>query len=229
MVRKLQLNIVRSKPIYRENILILDFGGQYTQLIGRRVRELSVYCEIVPYYSAMEKIRSSRPVGVILSGGPDSVCRDGSPSLPPEFFSEGLPILGICYGLQLMSHNLGGQVIPGGDRREFGKAIVEVVEPDTLFAGLPEKFQAWMSHGDRVVKLPSGFKILAQSGNIIASAADESRRIWGVQFHPEVIHTHYGTKILENFPFPRLRLQARMDNGGLYRIRSQRDFGQNRL
>jgi len=158
-----------------------------------------VYCEIVPYYSALEKIRSSRPVGVILSGGPDSVCRAGSPSLPPEFFSTGLPVLGICYGLQLIAQNLGGQVIPGGDRREFGKAIVDVVEPNTLFAGLPQQFQGWMSHGDRVVQLPSGFKVLAQSGSIIAAAADEHRKIWGLQFHPEVIHTHHGTKILENF------------------------------
>ncbi|MGD0098786.1 MAG: glutamine-hydrolyzing GMP synthase [Acidobacteriota bacterium] len=198
-VCKLQLNVTRSKPIYRENILILDFGSQYTQLIGRRIRELSVYCEIVPYYSALEKIRSSRPVGVILSGGPDSVCRAGSPSLPPEFFSTGLPVLGICYGLQLIAQNLGGQVIPGGNRREFGKAIVDVVEPNTLFAGLPQQFQGWMSHGDRVVQLPSGFKVLAQSGSIIAAAADEHRKIWGLQFHPEVIHTHHGTKILENF------------------------------
>lgn len=127
------------------------------------------------------------------------MCRAGSPSLPPEFFSTGLPVLGICYGLQLIAQNLGGQVIPGGDRREFGKAIVDVVEPNTLFAGLPQQFQGWMSHGDRVVQLPSGFKVLAQSGSIIAAAADEHRKIWGLQFHPEVIHTHHGTKILENF------------------------------
>jgi len=127
------------------------------------------------------------------------VCRAGSPSLPLEFFSTGLPVLGICYGLQLIAQNLGGQVIPGGDRREFGKAIVDVVEPNTLFAGLPQQFQGWMSHGDRVVQLPSGFKVLAQSGSIIAAAADEHRKIWGLQFHPEVIHTHHGTKILENF------------------------------
>jgi GMP synthase (glutamine-hydrolysing) len=158
-----------------------------------------VYCEIVPYYSAAEKIQTLRPSGIVLSGGPDSVCRTGSPSLPPDFFDTGLPVLGICYGLQLISQNLGGQVVPGGDRREFGKTMVEVLEPDTLFAGLPAQFQGWMSHGDRVEKIPRGFKILAQSGNIIAAAADESRKIWGLQFHPEVIHTHNGTKILENF------------------------------
>ncbi|MBP1624316.1 MAG: synthase, large subunit, partial [Acidobacteria bacterium] len=196
---KLQPILARSKPIYRENILILDFGSQYTQLIGRRVRELSVYCEIVPYDSALEKIRASRPAGIILSGSPDSVCREGSPSLPPEVFSSGLPILGICYGLQLLAASLGGKVVPGGDRREFGRAMVDVLEPDPLFAGLPGQFQAWMSHGDRVEQLPSGFRVLAKSGNIISAAADESRRIWGLQFHPEVVHTHHGTRILENF------------------------------
>lgn len=147
----------------------------------------------------MEKVRAYRPTGIVLSGGPDSVCRDGSPSLPSEFFDIGVPILGICYGLQLFSQSLGGRVIPGGDRREFGKAMVNVLEPDTLFAGLPLQFQAWMSHGDRVEQLPPGFKILAQSGGLIAAAADESRRIWGLQFHPEVVHTHNGSKILEKF------------------------------
>jgi GMP synthase (glutamine-hydrolysing) len=158
-----------------------------------------VYCEIVPYYAAIDRIRASRPTGVILSGSPDSVCRDGSPSLPLEFFDSGLPILGICYGLQLIAQALGGRVVPGGDRREFGKATVDVLDPDTLFAGIPEHFQGWMSHGDRVDSLPPGFRMLAQSGNIIAAAADEGRRIWGLQFHPEVVHTHNGTKILENF------------------------------
>jgi GMP synthase (glutamine-hydrolysing) len=147
----------------------------------------------------MEKIQSSRPTGIVLSGSPDSVCRADSPSLPPEFFEAGIPVLGICYGLQLISHILGGRVVPGGDRREFGKATVDVLEPDTLFADLPLQFQGWMSHGDRVEKLPPGFKILAQSGNIVAAAANEDRRIWGLQFHPEVIHTHNGSKILENF------------------------------
>jgi GMP synthase (glutamine-hydrolysing) len=188
-----------SKPIYRESILILDFGSQYTQLIGRRVRELSVYCEIVPYYSALEKIETLKPKGVILSGSPDSVCREGSPSLSPEFFSLGLPVLGICYGLQLISQRLGGRVVPGGDRREFGKAMVDVLETDDLFVDLPKQFQGWMSHGDRVELLPPDFAILARSGGIIAAAFNKSRKIWGLQFHPEVVHTHYGTKILENF------------------------------
>ena len=179
--------------------MILDFGSQYTQLIGRRVRELSVYCEIVPYWSALEKIQTQKPSGIILSGGPDSVCREGSPSLPKEFFETGLPMLGICYGLQLMAHNLGGQVIPGGDRREFGKAKVEVLESDTLFSNIPKEFQGWMSHGDRVQNLPPGFRLTAQSGGLIAAAADESRKMWGLQFHPEVIHTHFGKEILENF------------------------------
>jgi GMP synthase (glutamine-hydrolysing) len=179
--------------------LILDFGSQYTQLIARRIRELSVYCEIVPFHAALERIESSRPSGVILSGGPDSVCREGSPSLPRAFFEAGIPILGICYGLQLLARVLGGRVVAGGDSREFGKAAVDVLDPDTLFAGLPGRFQGWMSHGDHVEQLPPGFRILAKSGNIVAAAADESRRIWGLQFHPEVVHTPHGRDVLENF------------------------------
>lgn len=191
--------MTRSKPIYRENILILDFGSQYTQLIARRVRELSVYCEIIPFYSAMERIQSCCPSGIILSGGPDSVCRDGSPALPPQFFDSGPPVLGICYGLQLVSRLLGGKVAPGGDHREFGKAMVDIETADALFGNIPPHFQAWMSHGDRVEELPTGFKVLARSGNVIAAAADPVRKIWGLQFHPEVVHTHHGTEILENF------------------------------
>lgn len=179
--------------------MILDFGSQYTQLIGRRVRELAVYCEIVPYWDALDKVRASQPMGIILSGGPDSVYGKDSPSLPADLFKAGIPILGICYGLQLIAHNLGGRVAPGGDHREFGKATVDVLEADLLFAGLPGQFQGWMSHGDRVEQLPSGFRMLARSGESIAAAADENRKIWGLQFHPEVIHTHYGQNIIENF------------------------------
>ncbi len=179
--------------------MILDFGGQYTQLIARRVRELSVYCEIVPFNEAMGKIEASKPAGVILSGSPDSVCRDGSPSLPPAFFNSGLPVLGICYGLQLLTRQLGGRVVSGSGRREFGKATINVLESDTLFAGLPQQFQGWMSHGDRVEDLAPGFRVLAKSGDIVAAAADEDRKVWGLQFHPEVVHTHHGKEILENF------------------------------
>jgi GMP synthase (glutamine-hydrolysing) len=176
----------------------LDFGSQYTQLIARRIRELKVYCEIVSFESAFERAREIRPAGIVLSGGPDSVCRDGCPQVPAKLFELGIPVLGICYGLQLIAKSLGGMVVPG-DQREFGKANLQVFEEHDLFVGLPSSFQVWMSHGDRVEALPAGFQEVARSGNILAAAADEKRRIWGLQFHPEVIHTHHGTKILENF------------------------------
>jgi len=187
-----------EKTIRRECILILDFGSQYTQLIARRVRELSVYCEIVPYSYALERIKALHPMGVILSGGPDSVCREGSPALPAEYFRLGIPTLGICYGLQLIARMLGGEVVPG-NQREFGKAVIDLLENNTLFPGLPDRFQVWMSHGDRVEVLPPDFRVLARSGNIVSAAASEERKIWGLQFHPEVVHTHHGNEILRNF------------------------------
>ncbi len=183
----------------RQTVLILDFGSQYTQLIARRVRELSVYCEIVPYMSAWDRIRTERPEGLILSGGPDSVGRPGSPSLPRELFEAGIPTLGICYGLQLIAHTLGGRVVSGGQRREYGPAQVEVREADALMSGLPASFQAWMSHGDRVEELPPGFRLTAESGGLVAAAGDDNRKIWGLQFHPEVAHTPRGVDILEHF------------------------------
>ncbi|NWG12117.1 MAG: glutamine-hydrolyzing GMP synthase [Acidobacteria bacterium] len=184
--------------MHRETILILDFGSQYTQLIARRVRELSVYCEIVPYWQALEKAEALCPRGVILSGGPDSVCRTGSPELPAAFYDRGLPLLGICYGMQLLAKSLGGTVVPG-NQREFGKATNELMEAGALFDGMPARFQVWMSHGDRVEALPAGFRPLSRSGDVIAAMADESRKAYGLQFHPEVVHTHNGLKILENF------------------------------
>ena len=162
------------------------------------MRELSVYCEIAPYSGALEKIHKLKPLGLILSGGPDSVCRMGSPDIDREIFGLGLPILGICYGLQLIAHGLGGQVAPG-DQREFGKAMIQVTEPGALLAGLPAHFQVWMSHGDQVMSLPHGFRAMARSGSIVAAAANEQRRIWGLQFHPEVVHTHHGSQILKNY------------------------------
>jgi GMP synthase (glutamine-hydrolysing) len=178
--------------------LILDFGSQYTQLIARRVRELMVYCEIAPYSSAMEKIESINPVGIILSGGPDSVCRPGSPALPPEFFTTGIPTLGICYGLQLIIQSLGGKVVPG-NQREFGKAMVEKLAQDALLSELPSPFQVWMSHGDRIEELAPGFQVLARSGDIVSAVADPKRNMWGLQFHPEVVHTTHGHQILGRF------------------------------
>ncbi len=176
----------------------MDFGSQYTQLIARSVRELSVYCEIVPFSSAWERVKSSPPAGIILSGGPDSVCRDGSPALSPEFFHLGIPILGICYGLQLIAKSMDGKVIPG-NQREFGKAIVELLGDSLIFRGLPDRFQAWMSHGDRVESLPPGFRMLARSGEIVSAIESEKDKIWAIQFHPEVVHTHHGKEILKNF------------------------------
>jgi len=146
----------------------------------------------------MKAVRDLRPAGIILSGGPDSVCRPGSPSLPAEFFNDKVPILGICYGLQLITKTIGGKVVLG-NQREFGKAMVDIHERDRLFSGLPPSFQAWMSHGDRVEALPAGFKVLARSGEIVSAAVNEERRIWGLQFHPEVVHTEHGTDILRNF------------------------------
>jgi GMP synthase (glutamine-hydrolysing) len=176
----------------------LDFGSQYTQLIARRIRELKVYCEIASYTDALRRAAEVKPAGIVLSGGPDSVCRADSPQVPAELFRLGIPVLGICYGLQLIAQSMGGKVVPG-NQREFGKAIIEVTEENAILAGLPRNFQVWMSHGDRVEALPARFRPLARSGAIIAAAADEERRIWGLQFHPEVIHTHHGTRILENF------------------------------
>jgi GMP synthase (glutamine-hydrolysing) len=162
------------------------------------VRELSVYCEIIPFSRAVERISAEPPAGVILSGGPDSVCRSGSPSLPDEFFQLGVPTLGICYGLQLIAQRLDGRVA-AGNQREFGRASIEVLDSDTLFSGMPRAFQVWMNHGDRVEQLPPGFQLLARSGDVIAAAGDPQRRIWGLQFHPEVVHTEHGSRLLENF------------------------------
>ena len=184
----------------RETILILDFGSQYTQLIARRVRELSVYSEIVPYNTPMADILGRHPKGLILSGGPDSVGRPGAPDGPPELFAQSVPILGICYGVQLIAHRLGGQVAPG-DRREFGRARFQLSGESPLFQGLPPTMDVWMSHGDRVLAVPREFKVLGTSNDVIAAVEDPGRRIYGLQFHPEVTHTAYGKEILRNFVF----------------------------
>src|SRR5271167_1620242 len=185
-----------------DNILIVDFGSQVTQLIARRVREHGVYSEIVPFQKAAEAFAAMKPRGIILSGGPASVLDPGAPLPPPEFYAAGVPILGICYGEQAMAHQLGGKV-EGGHHREFGRAEVEVTTDSALFSGVwqrGEKYPVWMSHGDRVTELPKGFRVVATSPNApIAMIADEARRFYATQFHLEVVHTPHGAALLRNF------------------------------
>jgi len=186
-----------------DRILILDFGSQVTQLIARRLRESGVYCEIWPFsHAPEERIRGFAPRGIILSGGPASVTEGESPRAPEAVFTLGVPVLGICYGQQTMAAQLGGEVQPS-DHREFGRAFVEVTEDSALFQGVWAKGareQVWMSHGDRVTRLPEGFHVVAVSdGAPMAAIADEARRFYGVQFHPEVVHTPHGAALLRNF------------------------------
>src|SRR5262245_39823789 len=185
-----------------DKILIVDFGSQVTQLIARRVREEKVYCEIVPFQKADEAFRRVRPKGVILSGGPASVLDHDAPLAPPALYTAGLPVLGICYGEQAMAQQLGGTV-EGGHHREFGRAEVEIASPCALFEGVwreGERYPVWMSHGDRVTRLPDGFRVVATSENApIAAIADETRKFYATQFHLEVMHTPHGAALLRNF------------------------------
>ncbi len=185
-----------------DRILILDFGSQVTQLIARRVRENGVYSEIRPYNTSDADIAAFNPKAIILSGGPASVHEEFSPKVSPKVFAMGIPVLGICYGEQLMCQTLGGKV-ESSDHREFGRAMVQVSDESPLFEGLwrkGEDRQVWMSHGDRVVSLPAGFKVIAKSeGAPFAAIADEKKRFYGVQFHPEVVHTPEGGGLLKNF------------------------------
>ncbi|HEV2746491.1 MAG TPA: glutamine-hydrolyzing GMP synthase [Allosphingosinicella sp.] len=185
-----------------DSILIVDFGSQVTQLIARRVREAGVYSEIAPFNAAEEAFERLNPKGIILSGGPSSVMWDDSPRAPQHFFGAGLPILAICYGQQTMAHQLGGMVALS-DSREFGRAFIEVTAESALFDGLwkpGELHQVWMSHGDRVEALPEGFAVVARSeGAPYAVATDEARRFYSLMFHPEVVHTPDGGKLLANF------------------------------
>lgn len=186
-----------------DHILILDFGSQVTQLIARRVRENGVYCEIWPFNQAPdERIKAYNPKGIILSGGPSSVTETDSPRAPQIVFELGVPVLGICYGQQTMTEQLGGKV-ESSDHQEFGRAYVDVVDESPLLHGIWEKGaheQVWMSHGDRVVSLPDGFRIVGKSdGAPYAFIADDERHFYGVQFHPEVVHTPHGSQLIKNF------------------------------
>jgi GMP synthase (glutamine-hydrolysing) len=182
-----------------ETVVVLDFGSQFSQLIARRVRELKVYSELLPCDVPVGRIRERTPVAVILSGGPDSVDEAGAPRVDPEVYRLGIPVLGICYGMQLMAHQLGGRVTRA-PQREYGPADLEVRVPGTLFAGLPDRQRVWMSHGDEIEAPPPGFVVTAGSTNArCAAMADEARRLYAIQFHPEVVHTVHGMAILENF------------------------------
>ena len=185
-----------------DKILILDFGGQYNQLIARRVRECNVYCEVKPYTMPLAEIRAFAPKGIIFTGGPHSVYAADSPQVDPEIFALGLPILGICYGCQLMAQTLGGRVTAASEAtaREFGKTNTYFLENCKLFAGLPAESITWMSHGDYLAQVPEGFQLVAHTDACpTAAIADESRGFYGVQFHPEVNHTAHGQEMLRNF------------------------------
>jgi GMP synthase (glutamine-hydrolysing) len=189
-----------QQPATRDAIAIIDYGSQYSQLIARRVREQHVYCELLPHDVDEARVRGLNPRGFILSGGPMSVYEDGAPQLPRFVLESGRPILGICYGMQLLAHQLGGQVAPA-DKREYGHAVIRVAEPvPPLFSGLPPEFSVWMSHSDSITRLPDGFHPLASTDNA-PFAAMARGNIIGLTFHPEVVHTSFGRDVLANFLF----------------------------
>ena len=180
------------------SIVVLDFGAQYSQLIARRIREQNVFSVVLPCTASLNEIRSYSPVGIILSGGPSSVYDLDAPPTDPRVLQFGVPVLGICYGLQFMVHALGGKVRPA-DKREYGHATVERIADSELFRGLPKVLAVWMSHGDEAVELPPGFRLIARSPSAVAAIENAETKMWAVQFHPEVHHTKLGTEILRNF------------------------------
>jgi GMP synthase (glutamine-hydrolysing) len=185
----------------RELVLVVDFGGQYNQTIARRVRENNVYCEIIPYTYTIDKIKEKNPKGIIFTGGPNSVYGEGAPRIDKEIFNLGVPVLGICYGEQLIAYNLGGKV-ESPDVREYGKANVKINSNSALFHGINEEETCWMSHTDYVSKAPEGFSIMATTSQCpVAAMENTQKKIYGVQFHPEVEHTPFGKKMFSNFLF----------------------------
>jgi len=184
-----------------QSIVILDFGSQYTQLIARRIRELNVFSAVLPCTASIAEIQSYAPIGIVLSGGPCSVYDADAPNADPAILALALPVLGICYGLQFIAYHLGGKVV-SADKREYGHAEVTIEDAATpLFSGLPATIQVWMSHGDEALELPEGFHRTAATSNALAGIANEERKIWAVQFHPEVHHTPNGRDLLRNFVF----------------------------
>ncbi len=188
-------------PAEREAIIVLDFGSQYNMLIARRVREAQVYCELVPHDTPWEKIAPLNPKGFILSGGPASVYEENAPLAPAYVYEKHLPVLGICYGMQVVTKQLGGEVTPG-TKREYGHAIMHISQEDSpLLTGLPESTSVWMSHGDKIEEMPPGFKALAYTENSPMAVIGNKNKIYGLQFHPEVVHTPEGKTILKNFVY----------------------------
>jgi GMP synthase (glutamine-hydrolysing) len=191
---------VETQSKLTEAIVILDFGAQYTQLIARRIREQNVFSVVLPCTASLDEIKSCAPVGIVLSGAPWSVCDKDAPPADARLFELGLPVLGICYGLQFMVHTLGGKVRPA-DKREYGHAEVEIVAESALFRGLAKQQQVWMSHGDEALELPAGFELTAKTAHAVAGIQNTEKKWFAVQFHPEVHHTRNGTEILRNFIF----------------------------
>ena len=182
-----------------QTIAVLDFGSQYTQVIARRVRECQVFSKIYPFATPAAELKADGVIGIILSGGPSSVFAAQAPMPDRAIFELGVPVLGICYGIQLMGHLLGGKVAKS-DRREYGHGILAIGRPGRLFKGLPKKLRVWNSHGDKVVKLPPGFVAIGRTENSpFAAIEDRRRNFFGIQFHPEVFHTERGTEVLHNF------------------------------
>ena len=185
-----------------QTVIVLDFGGQYNQLIARRVRECGVYCEVKPYTTSLDALKAMEPIGFIFTGGPNSVYDEKAPHVDPAIFELGVPVLGICYGCQLMAHTLGGRVTAAQEdtAREYGKTETYYDTACKLFKGLPAQGVSWMSHGDYMEKVPEGFALVARSDNCPNVAiADEARGFYGVQYHPEVNHTQHGTDMIRNF------------------------------
>jgi len=190
---------VETQPQHNQAIVVLDFGAQYSQLIARRIRENKVFSVVLPFNASLDEIRSYSPVGIVLSGGPSSVYDKGAPHADKRVFELDVPVLGICYGLQFMVYALGGKVTPA-EKREYGQAKVELQVGDSqLFQGLPKLLAVWMSHGDSAEELPPGFRLTARTPHAVAAIENPERRMWAVQFHPEVHHTPLGTDILRNF------------------------------
>lgn len=186
-----------------DKIIVLDFGSQYNQLITRRIREFGVYSELLSHKLTAAQIKKMNPKGIIFSGGPNSVYDDGAFQIDPEIFELGIPILGICYGMQLMAHNLPGGKVESADNKEYGKAIITVKDQENvMFNELPETQTVWMSHGDLVTQVPEGFEVTATSDNCpISAMANDAKKFYGLQFHTEVRNTEYGNDILRHFAF----------------------------